>query len=145
VKPELGVIGQNLFYSPNLNKKMRTTLFVLLAFSVASFSSYAQTPGFTFGLKAGANYAKSAFKYSDSSSKSGKPGYQAGVFARVGERIYFQPEINFARYTTEYTLAGRKYEPKFRQLNVPLMVGYKVVHTSTMNLRLAIGPDLATI
>ncbi|HWV72826.1 MAG TPA: porin family protein [Pseudosphingobacterium sp.] len=102
----------------------------------------AQTEGLTFGVKAGANYANLPSGLKDLKEETGKMGFSAGAFARIGYQVFFQPEINFVHFSGEFEHQGRKFDPKFNQLNLPLMVGYKVIDTENLNFRLSIGPDL---
>lgn len=94
-----------------------------------------------FGIKAGVNYGTLPSSMDELTDEAGKLGFNVGVFARVGDALYFQPEVNFSTYSSEFTYASEKFEPKFRNLNVPLMVGYKVVNEEILKLRVSLGPD----
>ena len=61
----------------------------------------AQTEGLTFGVKAGANYANLPSGLKDLKEETGKVGFSAGVFARIGYQVFFQPEINFVHFSGE--------------------------------------------
>lgn len=101
-----------------------------------------QDPGITFGLKAGVNYATLPTSISSITDKKGKIGYNFGAFARVGQAVYFQPELNFVKFKSAYRYASNTYEPKFSQLNLPLMLGYKIINTEELNFRVSAGPDI---
>lgn len=98
---------------------------------------------FNIGLKAGINYATLPTNLNEVNNKEGKAGYNIGAFARIGNNIFFQPELNYTTFKSEYTYAGSKYKPKFQQANVPLMIGYKIINTEVLILRISAGPDLS--
>ncbi|AOM79794.1 porin family protein [Pedobacter steynii] len=101
----------------------------------------AQAPDLTFGIKAGANFANLHSDLKELSKEKGKMGYTIGAFARIGNQLYFQPEINYTAFKSEYNYGSETYRPKFKQMNVPLMVGYKLINTEAFNLRVSAGPD----
>lgn len=116
-------------------------ILTLAAFTFASVAtSQAQTVD--LGIKAGLNYGSLPSGLKELSDEAGKLGFTVGAFARVGNDLYFQPEVNFSTYSSEYTFDAQKFEPKFRNLNVPLMVGYKLVNEENLKFRLSLGPDL---
>lgn len=112
----------------------------LLVLSLTSVK--AQTPGFNVGIKAGVNYTKMPAGFNEISNESGKAGYTIGLFARVGNEVFFQPEVNFTTFASKYSISSQSYHPKFRQVNVPLLLGFKLVNSDAINLRVAVGPDL---
>ena len=95
-----------------------------------------------FGIKAGVNFSTLKTGLDAVSDKSGKIGFNVGIFARTGNNLFFQPELNYVTFSDKYRFNNNAYEAKFRQLNVPLMVGYKLVNTSEFNFRVSAGPDL---
>lgn len=123
---------------------MKRKLFLsLIALMFVGFTSAkAQTTAFNVGIKAGANYTKMPAKLKEISDESGKAGYTIGVFARVGNNVFFQPEVNFTTFSCKYSFSSRSYQPKFRQVTIPLLIGYKLVNLEAINFRVAIGPDL---
>lgn len=123
---------------------MKTNKFYLLM-SIAMLmigSANAQSK-LNFGLKAGVNFATLPTSFKEVKEKEGKAGYNFGVFARVGDVLYFQPELNYTAYKTGYTYAGKEYKPEFKQANIPLMIGYKIINTESLNFRISAGPDFS--
>lgn len=112
---------------------------MLLAITTAKAQSTSEV---NFGIKAGVNFSTLKTGLDAVSDKSGKIGFNAGIFARVGNNLFFQPELNYVTFSDKYRFNANSYEAKFRQLNVPLLVGYKFVNTSDFNFRLSAGPDL---
>lgn len=120
-------------------KMKKMNMFVFAALMLTSVVAKAQNVD--FGIKAGVNYGTLPSSMAELKDESGKLGFNVGVFARMGSELYFQPEVNFSTYSAEYTLGTEKFEPKFRSLNVPLMMGYKIVNDKTLKLRVSLGPD----
>lgn len=124
---------------------MKTTKLLLLAglMGLGFASAKAQSSSLDIGIKAGVNYGTLPSSFNQLTDKAGKAGFNIGVFARAGKDLYFQPEVNFSTYGSKYKLNNKEYDPKFRQINVPLMVGYKLINTNELNLRLSAGPDFS--
>lgn len=111
---------------------------------VASFNyAFCQ---FNVGLKTGINYAiinarEGQFDY------KGVLGYQAGVWARVGKSIYFQPEVYVGTKSTNVTFVqtgttiSQNGAIKFTTLDVPLLFG-KQIGVSKLNFHFVVGPSL---
>ncbi len=95
-----------------------------------------------FGIKAGLNYTTLPSSFSGITDKKGNVGYNFGVFARTGQALYFQPELNYVTFKGAYNYGTASYKPKFHQLNLPLMLGFKLLNTDAVNLRIAVGPEL---
>ena len=123
---------------------MKTNRFYLMiaVIMISMGTAKAQEPELTFGLKAGINYATLPTSFKEVTDKKGKMGYSLGAFARVGKTLYFQPELNYVSFKSAYNYAADTYKPKFNQLNLPLMVGYKLINTEALNFRISAGPDL---
>jgi hypothetical protein len=129
----------------NKNQKMKTIkLFataILFTLGISSVKAQSSSD-ITFGVKAGVNFSTLKTGLSAVNDKSGKIGFNAGVFARIGGDLYFQPEVNYVTFSDKYRFNSNSYEAKFRQLNVPLLVGYKIVNTNDLVFRVMAGPDL---
>lgn len=113
---------------------------ILLTIGITSVK--AQSGDITIGVKAGMSIATLKTGLNAISDKSGKVGFNAGVFARAGNALYFQPEVNYATFSNQYSFNARDYDAKFSMINVPLLVGYKIINDKAMNLRISAGPDL---
>ncbi|WP_165585784.1 porin family protein [Pedobacter nototheniae] len=123
---------------------MKTNKFYLLiaVMIITAGAVKAQDSDVVFGLKAGLNYATLPTSFKGITDKKGKVGYNFGAFARVGKAFYFQPELNYVTIKSAYTYASNTYTPKFHQVNLPLMVGYKLINTDALNFRISAGPDV---
>jgi len=96
---------------------------------------------FTVGIKVGYNASKLSTSL-DTITSNFKSGFQAGVFVRVGKRFYLQPELY---YTTQggvfsSNLSDWKQNIKLGSLDVPVLVGFKIINNDNLNLRLLAGP-----
>ncbi|MFC3199982.1 porin family protein [Parapedobacter deserti] len=94
------------------------------------------------GVKTGLSWGSLRSNLSGVGDASGKTGWHVGLFARTGNDFYFQPELNFAAFGSEFRFVNETYEPSFRQLNLPLMAGYKIIDNGNMNLRVSVGPEV---
>lgn len=99
-----------------------------------------QTPAFHIGIKGGTNYTKLS---SESSILSGKYGlgYQAGIMTRVDfNRLYIQGEALFNKRKTSYDMKdGGSATLKWNSIDIPIVVGYKIVNDKDFNIRAFAG------
>lgn len=117
----------------------KSVLMVLAAFCLLNlttvFTSQAQ---FSLGIKAAAN----ATNYKDLTKK--KVGLEAGVFMRLGDRFFFQPEVNyvFKTSTTKSLVDEFNENLELRQhfISVPALLGYHFINNDNFKFRLTIGP-----
>jgi len=114
------------------------TAIVFFSLNVAN----AQTEQWVIGIKAGANYTDLYTDLNSLKDETGKAGFTIGAFARMGQELFFQPEINYIRSASKFEYDNQTLNPKFNQLNVPLMIGYKLLDQDYFNLRVSVGPDL---
>jgi hypothetical protein len=118
----------------------------IILLAVMLFPATVMFGQFSFGLKLGANFSKLSSNI-DTISSSMTPGFQVGAFVRVGKRFYVQPEAY-------YTLAGGKlsgdttdWNQKFTvgSLDIPVLVGFKILNAKIVNLRILAGPMVSFI
>lgn len=122
-------------------------LFILLA----AISITANAQWFSIGPKVGYS---STFKTENiheafNVTKNFQNGFHAGVFMRLGRRVYVQPEVlyNFLSYDSEINIAGttiaetKKY--KVGTIDVPILLGGSLVNTKMIKLRLMVGPKFS--
>ncbi|MES2275138.1 MAG: porin family protein [Bacteroidota bacterium] len=94
---------------------------------------------FNLGIKGGLNFSKIN---TDNLNESTKTGYQAGLFARFGSALYLQPEVYLGSRGGKFETSNNSFsgDVKFTTLNVPLLLGGRVVGTDKVNLRVMAGP-----
>ena len=134
--------------------------FLLVAALLLSVSiTYAQL---NFGIKAGYNSSISPKNISSVTSGSYNlnsvnselsNGFQAGVFFRLGfNKMYFQPEFlyNMGKKNYKMTLQDAQSNNlqfdkrvKISTLEVPLLLGYKILDLKLVNVRAFAGPKLS--
>ena len=124
-----------------------------------SMSIYAQT--FNLGLIGGINSRKvtpgsisGAGSYTLSDLKAdAKMGYHIGAFARLGgKKIFLQPELlysvkkgaNSVR-VTDNTGTNSTFTQSFntKSLQIPLLIGYKLINLKIVSLRVFTGPAVS--
>jgi hypothetical protein len=115
----------------NLKNKLHASKkSLLLAFLLVSISSFtfAQSSSITgFGIKGGLNYNANG-KYFESASEASKSpdrnvGYHIGLFGKIGNQIYFKPELVYTSTKSDYDNASFKMQ----KLDAPLLLGIKVI------------------
>ncbi len=118
-------------------KKYILSIALLIA-SVAA--SKAQT---TLGIKGGINFSKIN---TDNIKESSVTGYQAGLFARLGNTLYLQPEVYLGSRGGKFegsssgNSASASGKVTFTTLNVPLLLGTKLVSAGPISVRAMAGP-----
>ncbi|MDR2972719.1 MAG: PorT family protein [Bacteroidales bacterium] len=98
-----------------------------------------------FGAKIGGNFSKFTVSKSEA-NYSFQPGFDIGFFARIKHhKMYVQPELVYSYQTTKYTyddLTGKTdVKNHTHNLNIPVLVGYKLVDVKLTNVRVFLGPE----
>lgn len=104
---------------------MKKTLFIAL-FSLVGITAFAQSgPG--FGIKAGLNYGANGDYFESTEQAYENPdrnlGYHVGFFGKIGDKIYFRPELVYTRMKSSY----EDSDFSMSKLDAPLLVGVKVI------------------
>ncbi|MDX1270817.1 porin family protein [Bizionia paragorgiae] len=117
-------------------KKLMTTALFLVAIT----SVFAQKQG-GFGLKGGVNYNANGDYYDSATNTYESPesviGYHLGVFAKIGDQLYFRPELMYSKTESEYTSGNFELQ----KLDAPLLVGLNIIGP----LQVFAGPSLQYI
>lgn len=119
-------------------------LSIIILLAVLSFTSNAQSP-LNLGLKAGINTSKLSTNNNDYSTKS-LNNYLFGAFARINlGPVYLQPEAYYNSKGGEYldrTNASLTSKSSFNlnSVDVPALVGIKLIDQQPFNLRIMAGP-----
>lgn len=122
---------------------MKKALFVLATLLVIQ-NSYGQ---FKLGIKGGVNVSKiytdaGSLKSNFNESLDTKTGYAFGVYARLGKKLYLQPEVMFATKggKVDYIPSGGgnpvSVNIKTNNIDIPVLIGYKLFN----RLRVNAGP-----
>lgn len=102
----------------------KLALLTIMLFS--ALLSHAQN-GIGFGVKGGLNYNANG-KYFESISDNAKNpdhniGYHIGVFGKIGNKLYFKPELVYTNTKSDYD----SDDFTMKKLDMPLLVGIKVL------------------
>jgi len=119
---------------------MKKLLFItaILLISHITFSQ----PLFNLGLKAGLNNSKITLNLNEYNSES-ILRMHIGAFARLGwGRVYVQPEAYFSSKGGEISssLFETATQFDFNNVDVPLLLGVKIIQGASANVRLMAGP-----
>jgi hypothetical protein len=117
----------------------------ILLIAIFFFSAGVTFGQFSFGLKVGYNASK-LHTGLDSIKSSFNSGFHFGAFFRFGKKVYIQPEAY-------YTLQGGIFENNVTNtynnwkqkvtvgtLDIPVLVGFKVINLKVINWRIMAGP-----
>ena len=125
----------------------------LLLFLFATISSLFASGQVNLGLKAAITRSTLTTDLQEI-SEAAKAGWQAGVFVRIGDKWHLQPEAYFTAKTgkLEYTGIDVNDPAKtgnvtqaitFNTVDIPLLIGYKIMDPPTFNIRLQAGPVMS--
>ena len=120
---------------------------VILIVAIVTMSSVGAFAQFSLVLKAGLNY-NTIKAQNNEFDNSGILGYQVGAWARVGNKLYLQPEAYIGTKGSDLTLkinsgsgtTTTERKQKFTTLDVPLLLGTKF-GLDKLNFRIMAGPS----
>jgi len=124
-------------------KKLVLT-FVLIFVSSMIFAQ------FTLGPKIGYNTSKLSVDQSDIKT-SLKNSFQFGIFARIGNKLYLQPEVNWLTqggvFKEQETGSSSPFEQEIdlKTIQIPVIIGYKIINPKIVNIRILAGPVASII
>lgn len=101
-------------------------------------------PGFTIGPKVGASFSKFTTDV-DVLETEMKNTIHFGAFARIGKKVYFQPELLVNTRKGEMRNSNLDLKAgtvKVGSLDVPLLVGYRLIDAKVFNIRAMAGPSV---
>jgi len=105
---------------------MKKLIFSALILLFASNVSFAQTLN-GMGLKAGLNYNANGDYFESIGSNAQHPdrnvGYHVGLFGKLGNKVYFKPELVYTSTKSDYDNDSFKMQ----KLDMPLLVGINVL------------------
>ncbi len=118
-------------------KKIFTTLSLFVLIFAFAPRANAQ---FSLGIKVAGNYTnymdRSDFFY----------GGDAGIFMRLGDRFYFQPEVNYSFRSTNLreivTEVSDNIRLKQHFIDVPLLLGYHFIDNENFKFHIFVGPRI---
>jgi opacity protein-like surface antigen len=129
-------VNQNTHDITNIKimKKLLLSAALLIAVSIGAKAQV------SLGIKGGVNFSKIS---TDNVKESTLTGYQAGLFARVGNSWYFQPELYLSgtggKFESSDNNTAFNGKVRFTNLNVPLLIG-RSFGQKDLNFRVMAGP-----
>lgn len=129
---------------------MRKFVLIAIAALFCSFS-YGQLG---FGIKGAFTMSSLSPSLSDYEDAA-KAGFQVGAFVRVGKKLHLQPEAYFTAKSGQLTFDQETIDPNdpensiknsvsqdvmLSTLDIPVLIGYKLMDAKTFNVRLQAGP-----
>lgn len=121
-----------------MHRKTRALVLTLAALAVPA-TARAQ---FGVGVKLGANLAKLSDLESAVASGS-KADFAGGGYVSLGRRVTFQPELLYSRRSTRLTTTGGSGTVKQNFIEIPLLVGFRVIPDGPIRPEVYAGPSLS--
>ncbi|MHB1107883.1 MAG: outer membrane beta-barrel protein [Lutibacter sp.] len=110
-----------------MNKRI---LVLSMALLLTAFYANAQSG---FGIKGGLSYNSNGSLKNDvnaviDNEGSGKSGYNIGIYGKLAlGPIYLRPELVYTKTTSEYELNSENVDYKIARLDMPVLVGLKLI------------------
>ncbi len=105
---------------------MKHFFLILAAFTLMPFISLAQTES-GFGVKGGLNYNANGDYFESATDTYKNPerhvGYHVGVFGKIGEKLFFKPELIYTSTKSDYD--NDSFE--MQKLDAPMLFGIRVI------------------
>jgi hypothetical protein len=125
---------------------MKKTILLFLFIFLVSGLSYGQ---FALGLKLGYN-GSSLTTNLDSIKNQFNSGFHVGAWAHFGKRFYVAPEVLYCMSGGVFSYDGSVSSPKYwsekitiGSLDIPLMLGFKIIHSDVITWRIEVGPEVS--
>lgn len=129
---------------------MRKTILTFTLMTLV-LSTFAQLP-FAIGIKGGINsskittdnYSGQGVTFNDFKSDA-KSGYNLGAFARLGTKIYLQPELLYCVRNSQSTDATgtATQSVKLKTIQIPILLGIKLIDLKLASIRAFTGPAMS--
>ncbi len=119
--------------------------FILIAALLCFFAGKAQINNFCIGPKVG--YSSNTLNVNvDSITSTASGNFNFGVFARFGGKTYIQPEVNYlmksGKLKSEFNNIVTNEEIKAKGIEIPVLIGRKIIDRSILDLRVVAGPSV---
>ncbi|WP_449361583.1 outer membrane beta-barrel protein [Winogradskyella aquimaris] len=105
---------------------MKKVVFTATVCAIFGLSVNAQK-GSSFGFKGGLNYSANGDYFESIGDNAQNPdrniGYHVGLFGKIGDQIYFRPELVYTATKSDYNNDGFN----IKKIDAPLLVGLKVL------------------
>lgn len=105
---------------------------------------------FSIGPKIGYNTSKLSTDLDDIESDL-KNSFHFGAFARLGTKIYLQPEVNWLTQGGTFSkpeignVKAIKQEVELKTIEIPLLIGWRILNLGIGNVRVMAGPSASIV
>ena len=123
--------------------------FLILAAIVLFAADYSYSQ-FALGIKIGYNASKLSTNL-DSIKSDFNSGFHVGIFSRFGKRLYVAPELQYTMSGSVFSSEGNlslnnwKQKVKIGSLDIPVLVGLKIIHSDVLTWRIELGPQASFV
>jgi hypothetical protein len=115
----------------------------IVVFTTMATMGFAQVPFFSFGPKAVLNFSDFSTDVGELQSRL-RPGFDAGLFFRFNiKSLYIQPEVLYSFKSSNLEDMSTQIQNHTYSVDVPVLVGYKLLDLEAVNIRLFAGPRFA--
>lgn len=105
---------------------MKKLIITAILIATTSFTTQAQN-GSGFGIKGGLNYNGNGDYFESINANAQNPdrnvGYHIGIFGKIGDDIYFKPELVYTSTKSSYN----SDDFRMKKFDAPLLVGAKIL------------------
>jgi hypothetical protein len=125
---------------------MKRFTFVIILLLAAGFT-FGQV---SFGPKIGYNTSNLTVEAEGISSDL-KSSFNFGLFVRVGQKIYLQPEVNWLTRGSEFKTSSASSVAPINQnidlktIEVPVLLGWRIINFGIANVRIMAGPSASIV
>lgn len=115
---------------------------VLLILVMLMFTAVSYSQKVTLGPLVGFNSSKLSTNLPDIKEEA-KANFLFGAFLRIGKKVYLQPEFVYTTKGGEFKndlVSGAQQTIKLKQLEIPAMVGFRLINLEIINIRIMGGP-----
>ncbi|MEI7982481.1 MAG: porin family protein [Bacteroidota bacterium] len=126
---------------------MKKIVFLFVFVLCVTSFSYGQ---FALGIKVGYNANKLSTNL-DTVKTQVNSGFHVGIWTRFGKRFYVAPELQYtmsgAVFSNEGNLTTNNWKQKITigSLDIPVLVGFKIIHSDFITWRIELGPQASFI
>jgi hypothetical protein len=119
---------------------------IIVLFAVLAIWSFASAQSVNFGPKVGFTTAQLSTDLDDIKADF-QTNFYAGVFLRMGKKAYLQPEVNFVTKggIIKKTDLVDDQTIKLKTIEVPVLLGSRLIDLKFANLRLMAGPSVSFV
>jgi hypothetical protein len=124
-------------------------IIIAMILIIAPFTAFSK---FNAGISVGYNATELKSNWDDINSNL-KSGFQFGIFARIGDKLFLQPEIlyasrgGFTEFSGELSkqITGNGTEVHTGMFQIPVMLGAKILDGDMLGVNIQAGPVLSII